>query len=281
MTRVLVTGSGGLVGSALTRTGQAIGLTRAELDITDEAAVARAIETYRPSAIINAAAQAGVDRADVEPEWTHRVNGEAPRVIAELARTHGVRLVHLSTDYVLDSPELDRMAETVEPDPRSTYARSKLDGETAVLSAGGTVVRLQWVYSPLGRGFFNRALSMMAAGEEVRLVTDQVGCPTPAELLAPALLAIARSEATGLFHLATQGEATAYDWIAAGARAAGVPFTALAASRLDFQGAHRPARSVLDSTKAAKTFGLRLPYWHEALQTVMSSGDRMLDGAVI
>jgi dTDP-4-dehydrorhamnose reductase len=275
----LVTGSGGLVGSALVRTGEVTGLTRDQLDITDEAAVARALSQHRPASLINAAAQAGVDRADLEPEWTHKVNGAAPGLLARLAADQGVRFVHLSTDYVLDAPELERMPETVEPRPCSTYARSKLEGEQAVLRAGGTVVRLQWVYSPLGRGFFNHALTTMKAGDSVRLVTDQVGCPTPAELLAPALLKIAGAEATGLFHLATQGAATAHEWIAAGAEAAGIPLRAQAALRADFEGAHRPSRSVLDSSKVAEIFGIRLPDWRDALQTVMASGDRLGDGA--
>ena len=265
----------------MVRSGEVVGLTRAELDITDEAAVAQVIERLRPTAIINAAAQAGVDRADAEPKWTHKVNGTAPAALAEQARDRGIRLIHLSTDYVLDAPDLERISETVEPCPCSTYARSKLQGEQGVLSAEGTVVRIQWVYSPEGNGFFNHALAKMAAGESVRLVTDQIGCPTPAELLAPALLTIARGEASGLFHLATQGEATAHEWIAAGAQAAGIPLLAQTASRRDFEGAHRPARSVLDSTKAEAAFGIRLPHWHDALQTVMASGDRMNDGAVI
>ena len=277
--RVLVTGAGGLVGSALVRSGEVTGLTRDQLDITDESAVARMIDTQRPDAIINAAAQAGVDMADREPEWTFKVNSAAPEMMAGLARKNEVRLIHLSTDYVLDAPSMERIPETIAPKPRSTYARSKLEGEEAVLSAGGTVVRLQWVYSLLGRGFFNRALAMMAAGDTVRLVTDQIGCPTPAELLSPALLTIAHADATGLFHLATQGEATAHDWISAGAQASGIPLMARSASRNDFDGAHRPERSVLDSTKAAETFGVRLPHWRDALQTVMASGDRMLDGA--
>ena len=163
--RILVTGAGGLVGSALVRSGEVTGLTRAQLDITDESAVARMIDTQRPDAIINAAAQAGVDTADSEPEWTFKVNSAAPEMMAGLARKNGVRLIHLSTDYVLDAPSMERIPETEEPRPRSTYARSKLEGEEAVLSAGGTVVRLQWVYSPLGRGFFNRALAKMAAGD--------------------------------------------------------------------------------------------------------------------
>ena len=137
------------------------------------------------------------------------------------------------------------------------------------------MVRLQWVYQPGTRGFFNHAMREMQAGRTIRLVTDQVGCPTPAALLAPVLVEIAKSGPTGLFHLATQGEATAWEWIEAGAAALGVPFRATKAKRQDFDGAHRPARSCLDSSAIAQHWGIELPDWEWALHTVMQSDDRM------
>jgi dTDP-4-dehydrorhamnose reductase len=276
--RVLVTGAGGLVGSALVGTGQVFGLDRTELDITDSAAVGRLLDSDKPTAIINAAAQASVDQADADPAWTGRVNGEAPGDLARMAAHRGVRFVHLSTDYVLDDPERDRLTEDLEPRPRSLYAESKLAGERAALEAGAVVIRLQWVYQPGSRGFFNRAMAAMSRGESVRLVTDQVGCPTPASLLAPALLQIAHSGPVGLFHLATQGEASAWEWMQAGALALGIPFIAEPSLRSDFSGAHRPARSVLDSTKTEQAWGIRLPNWRDALQTVVDEGDTIASG---
>ena len=276
---VLVTGAGGLVGSELVRTGRVIGLTRDALDVTDAEAFRRALLRHRPTAVINAAAQAGVDRAERDPSGTARVNSDAPHTMATIAAECGVRFVHLSTDYVLDSPHCNRLTEDEEPNPRSTYARSKLVGEQGVLSAGDTVVRLQWVYQPGERGFFNRAIAMMRNGESVRLVTDQVGCPTPAEMVASSLMTMAATGPNGLFHLATQGEATAHEWIAAGAAAMGVEFTGVPAQRADFAGAHRPARSVLDSSKVAATWGIKLPDWKDALQTVARGNDRLSTGA--
>ena len=274
----MVAGAGGLVGSALNQCANVIGLTRDQLDITDTVAFRSAVLKYKPMAIINAAAQAGVDRSDQEPDWTWSVNADAPPKMAQIAKENGVRFVHLSTDYVLDASDRDKLDETVDPNPRSTYASSKLAGEAGVLEAGGVVVRLQWVYQPGNRGFFNHALGMMGRGEAVRLVTDQVGCPTPAGLLAPALMKIVDHEAVGLFHLATRGEATAFEWLEAAANAAGVAFTGIPVLRRDFSGAHRPARSVLDSSKVEDVFGIRLPEWRTALQTVMNSSDRMTEG---
>jgi dTDP-4-dehydrorhamnose reductase len=272
---ILVTGSGGLVGSALMRTGSVMGFERAALDITDSRAVAGVIDELQPDAIINAAAQAGVDRADTEPEWTRAVNGTAVGTLAAMCAERGVRLVHLSTDYVLDYPQCERLEEDLEPNPQSTYARTKHEGELMALEHSAVVVRLQWVYHPGSGGFFNYALKQMAAGKVVRLVTDQVGCPTPASLLAPALIQMATDGPTGIFHLATQGEATAWEWIEAGARAFGVDFVAEPALRADFDGAHRPARSCLDSAKVEAAWGIRLPDWRSALQTAVHSGDRL------
>lgn len=275
---ILVTGAGGLVGSSLLGCSNTLGFKRQDLDIRDRDAVARVLDTARPTAIINAAAQAKVDLAEVELKRTWQVNAEAPAQLAELANARGIRCVHLSTDYVLDSPEEERLSEETLPNPKSAYAKSKLAGEQEVLKAGGTVIRLQWVYQPGSGGFFNRALDSMRQGQNIRLVTDQVGCPTPAALLAPALLAIATGSATGLFHLATQGEATAYAWLKAAAHAGDIPFTGIKAERSDFDGAYRPARSVLDSSKVEAVFGVRLPEWRTALQTVMKSDDKLSAG---
>lgn len=276
--KVLVTGSGGLVGSALARTGLVIERDRKALDITQADAIARMLDEVEPTAVINAAAQAGVDRADAEPEWTQAVNATAVGVLAKACAARGVRFVHLSTDYVLDDPSAARLGEACRPNPQSTYARTKHEGECLALDADAVVVRLQWVYHPGATGFFNFALRQMAAGKPVRLVTDQVGCPTPAALLAPALIQMAADGPTGLFHLATQGEATAWEWIEAGATEMGVPFVAEPAVRADFEGAHRPARSCLDSSKAEAAWGIRLPNWRTALQTVASRGDRLVSG---
>ena len=264
------------MGGAIAACTGAMGLPRTALDITDRDALRRALDEHRPLSIINAAAQAGVDRSDEAPELTWSVNAVAPVTFAQLARERGIRFVHLSTDYVLEQPDSVALDETVSPNPQSAYARSKRAGEVGVLAADGVVVRLQWVYQPGDRGFFNRALGMMRRGEAVPLVTDQIGCPTPAALLAPALMSMAAGGAEGLFHLATRGEATAFEWLEAAAHAAGIPFTGIPAQRSDFSGAHRPARSVLDSSKAEATFGVCLPNWRDALQTVMARSDRLV-----
>jgi dTDP-4-dehydrorhamnose reductase len=267
---ILVTGAGGLVGAALVRTGQVTGLQHADLDITDEVAVVAALDRLGPSALINAAAQAGVDRATAEPDRTMAVNGTGPGILARACQERGIRLVHLSSDYVLDAPEAPLLTEDLAPNPRSIYAESKLVGERSALDAEAVVVRLQWVYQPRQPGFFTRAIEAMAAGNRVSLVTDQVGCPTPAEVLAPALLRAARLRPTGLYHLACRGQATAEEWIRRGARHAGVEVCAQLLTRAELGGAHRPARSCLDPSRFEAAFEVRMPHWEAAMDTAMA-----------
>ncbi len=280
--KILVTGAGGLIGSAVVEAGGAsvVGLTRAELDITDPDALVAALEAHRPDAVINAAAQANVNRAEVDPALSFTVNAVAVAVLAARCAERGIRLVHISTDYVFDAPDRE-LTEGLAPHPRSSYARGKLAGEHAARKMGATVVRVQWVYSPGARGFFNLALARLAAGEPLSVVTDQIGRPTPAALVARGLLLAARGGPVGLYHLACTGEASAWDWIAAGARLRGLPMTATPTTRARLGGAYRPERSCLCSDRFAETFGLRLPDWTEALEAAMAEPQPLLSGPIV
>ncbi|MEC8422901.1 MAG: SDR family oxidoreductase, partial [Myxococcota bacterium] len=221
---VLVLGAAGTVGSALAARSGCVGLVRSALDIRDDEAVEEVLDRISPHSVINCAAMAAVDRCDREPEGAWQVNAEAPGRVAAACSVRGIRFLHLSTDYALTGPERPgvRLDEDHPADPRSTYARSKRAGEIACLAHGATVVRVQWVYGVEGTSFFARALRTLAAGGRVRLVTDQVGVPTEVSWLAERLMDAARSGPTGLFHLAPDGEASAFTWITTAARALGI-----------------------------------------------------------
>lgn len=267
---VIVLGAGGLVGSALARSGEVMALPRAALDITDGDAVARALDDHEPASVINAAAAARVDEAERDPVRAWSVNAEATARLATLCAERGVRLVHISTDYVIDEAGPGRSDESRPTHPRSEYARSKLAGEVAALAGGAVVVRVQWVYDPIHPGFFSRTLRALAEGGTVRLVTDQVGSPTPADLLAEGLLIAARPGPVGLYQLATTGEATPMRWIGTAAALLGLPFRAEPTTRAELGGAWRPARSLLDSGRFARTFGYALPAWDIALGWILA-----------
>ena len=268
MSKIWVTGARGLVGSELVKSG-CQGAARQDLDITSEEQIAHFIEQNKPQAIINAAAQANVNLADVEKELSYEVNGYAVGRLGAICREKGVRFVHISSDYVLDQPDAQVLTEDMPTNPRSEYAKSKLLGEELALEQDAVVVRVQWVYRPGYLNFFTKALKWMNEGKEISLVYDQVGAPTAVHALAEGLIKAAQSGPTGLFQLACQGETSAEGWIRTGAELAGVAVKAKSVSRNSFSGPYRPARSVLSSDRFFDAWGLELPAWDEALAQSM------------
>jgi dTDP-4-dehydrorhamnose reductase len=222
--RLLVTGAAGMlardVERAATRAGhEIVELTRAELDITDAAAVQLAVEAALSAAgaldcVINCAAWTDVDGAESHREQAFAVNADGPRNLARAAARHDLPLVHVCSDYVFDgvAPLDDRGARRpyVESDrtgPRSVYGQSKLAGEQAVLDASphNTVVRTSWLFGVDGSNFVATMLRLAGERDAVAVVTDQVGCPTWTGHLAPALFGLAAREVRGLVHLAGGG----------------------------------------------------------------------------
>jgi dTDP-4-dehydrorhamnose reductase len=236
--RLLVTGAQGMLGCDVVRAGQRAGhelaaLGRAELDVVDNEAVVRAFERIRPDAALNCAAWTDVDGAERNREQAYAVNAEGPGNLARAAAAAGVPLLHVSTDYVFqgDAP-LDGAGSPrpyVESDPtgpRSVYGETKLAGEVEVLtaSAGHTVVRSSWLFGLHGRNFAATMLALASRPDPgdpsaaapgtpdtpdmpvVRVVTDQIGCPTWTGHLAPALLGLIEREVSGLVHLAGTGQ---------------------------------------------------------------------------
>lgn len=283
----MVTGAGGQLGSALTRLltgrGAAISAHDSGLDVTDAEAVEAALAPPGgpvPDVLVNAAAYTHVDRCEREPERAARVNADAPRGLARLCRSRGVRLVHVSTDYVFDGDSAHPYLEQDEPAPRSVYGRTKLAGERAVLEAdpGFLVTRTSWVFGR-GRNFVANVLGQAAActsGETrpLRVVADQRGRPTYAADLAEGLVALVEWGCRGLYHLANQGEATWWDVARAALDLRGyseLPIERIRTADLDLP-APRPRNSVLDCRKAAAA-GVVLRDWREALASYLDSDD--------
>jgi dTDP-4-dehydrorhamnose reductase len=280
-----VTGSYGQLGSALMErlasTGaSASGCDLDELDIAEPSAVAaRLADLPRPLVWLNAAAFTHVDRCEREPETARRGNAVAPAVVAAACRDAGVRLVHVSTDYVFPGDAGRPYREDDPPGPRSEYGRTKLEGERAVLSASpdALVVRTSWVFGK-GRNFIAAVLEQAAqrrAGTQegpLRVVDDQSGRPTYAVDLAEALLALAERGARGIVHFANDGIATWWDLARFALDEAGYPDIAIdriATSDLQTD-AVRPAWSVLDIGRAA-SFGVTPRSWREAVTAYLES----------
>ena len=215
MARWLVIGAAGMLGrdliSVLRAQGEGvIGLTRADLDITDESAVREAVAEHRSATIVNCAAWTAVDDAEIQEAQALAVNGHGTANLAAACRATGAVLMQVSTDYVFDGDATKPWAENDLPGPRSAYGRSKLAGEQAVLSQlpdTGYVVRTAWLYGNHGPNFVRTMIRLEASQPTVDVVTDQHGQPTWTRDVAGQLAALAHAGARpGIYHATSSGE---------------------------------------------------------------------------
>lgn len=284
-TPVLVAGKSGQVARclsdmALRRNMAIMAIGRPELDIEDEYGVDRVMAAVRPSAIINAAAYTAVDRAESEAERAFRINGRGAALLANAAARQGIPFVHISTDYVFDGCKHSPYREDEHPDPLNVYGASKLAGEAAVLKTypDAIVLRTSWIYSPYGDNFLRTMLRLSESQHSARIVNDQHGTPTSAMDLAAGILTIVdqlcsstEKHRSGIYHLAGGGETTRHGFAAAtfaslARRGRRVPELRAIPSAEYPTPARRPDYSALDSTKAERVFGVRLPAWQVSLE---------------
>ncbi|MDQ6914793.1 MAG: dTDP-4-dehydrorhamnose reductase [Actinomycetota bacterium] len=274
--RLLVTGAAGMLGRDVVDVArgaghEVAGLSRAELDVVDAAAVERAVADLRPDAVVNCAAFTDVDGAEEHYDEALEVNGVGAGNVAAAADSAGAVMVHVSTDYVFDGTKSAPYAESDAPNPRSGYGRSKLEGELAVAAANPrhAIVRSSWLFGVGGPNFVATMLERGAERGEVSVVTDQVGCPTFTGHLAGALVALAERGATGLLHVAGAGHCSWHDFAVEIFREAGVdcqvhPTDTAATGRP----APRPGYSVLVSERPDAP---RLPSWRDGLAEYLAA----------
>ena len=274
--RALLLGAGGLLGQALADAVpggvELVAADHAALDITDRRAVERTVEDLGPALILNAAAYTAVDLAESRPDRAYAVNAAAVATLGEIARNAGLRVVHVSTDYVFDGRGGAPYPEHAPPAPLGVYGETKLAGERALLGSGASalVVRSQWLYGSTA-GFPVRMLARAQAGLATRVVADQRGRPTAAQDLAPALWRLALTGATGVLHLAGSGDATWFDVASVVFQHAGRASLVAPCSTAEFPTpAARPADSRLDCTRAESLLGGALPPWRESLSAILS-----------
>ena len=187
---ILLLGKDGQVGWQLQRSlaphGPVITCGHADCDLTDLDRLRLLVRQIGPSVIVNAAAYTAVDRAEAEPELAMRINGEAPGVLAQEAARLGALLIHYSTDYVFDGKKPAPYVESDPAGPLSVYGRSKLAGEEAIRAAGckSVIFRTSWVFGARGGNFVKSILRLAREKRTLNVVSDQVGSPTPAALIA-------------------------------------------------------------------------------------------------
>ncbi len=221
--KILITGANGQLGWELQRTGpdgwEILALNRAELDITDSAAVASAFQKHQPDLVINTAAYTAVDKAESEKDKAYNVNATGAANIARAAEDFQARLIHISTDFVFDGTKSRPYLPGDKPNPINVYGSSKLQGEQAVLNETkdkALILRTGWVYSSHGSNFVKTMLKLLAERDEIRVVADQVGTPTWAGDLAKAIYQFATiPDAHGIYHWTDAGDASWYDFAVA------------------------------------------------------------------
>jgi dTDP-4-dehydrorhamnose reductase len=287
--KILLFGKNGQVGWELQRSlaplGELIALDRAGADglcgdLNDLAGLARTVQAVQPRVIVNAAAYTAVDRAETEAEAAHRINAEAPEVLARAAAQHDALLVHYSTDYVFDGSGTRPWREDDATAPLSVYGRTKRDGELAIQATGcrHLIFRTSWVHAARGGNFARTMLRLAAERDELKVISDQIGAPTGADLLADvtahAVHQVATGavsdEALGIHHLVAAGATSWFDYarfVLAHAQAqgrvlkVGPPQVQAIPSSAYPTPARRPQNSRLDCTRLQTSFGLTLPPW--------------------
>ena len=291
--RALVLGAAGQLGKACMDCAPeglaAEGFSRATCDVTDDAALRRVMDDIDPHVVINAAAYTAVDAAEDDPQSADAVNADAPAMLGALCAQRGLRLVHISTDFIFDGRAPRPYAPDANPSPLGIYGASKWRGEQAVLASGAShaVVRTSWVYGPGGRNFVLTMLRLMREQGAVRVVNDQIGAPTSARGLAEVcwLLAL-RGDASGVFHWSDAGAISWYDF------ACGIHDEALALGLLPAPAkiepipteafptkAQRPAYSVLDCSDTCSALNVTQQPWRDALRDMLRS-QQELEGTV-
>ncbi len=286
--RILLIGKIGQVGWELRRTlapmAQVACVDFPEIDLTSGDSIRQWVRETRPNIVINAAAYTAVDKAESEPDKAMKINGVAPGILAEEAKKLGALLVHYSTDYVFDGAKTEPYVETDAPNPLGAYGRSKLAGDEAVRAIGGAhlIFRLCWVYGARGQNFMLTMMRLAREREKLRVVGDQVGCPTWSRMIAETTaLALKQAVAagdlgafTGTYHLASSGVTSWHGFAdaivklmpAEGRKCVRVEAISTAEYPTPTK---RPAYSVLACDKLERAFGLRLPHWEESLRQVL------------
>ena len=291
--KILLLGKNGQVGWELQRSlaplGEVVALDRQGAtglcgDLADPDGIAATVRTVAPDVIVNAAAYTAVDKAESEAELAQTINAVAPGVLAREAERLGAWLVHYSTDYVFDGQGLAPWREDDACAPLNTYGESKRAGELAVEACSRLLLlRTSWVYAARGANFLRTMLRLAAERDALRVVRDQHGAPTGAELIADVTAhalrqAIAEPSLAGSYHLAAGGETHWQGYarhVVAGALARGATLRAvperIAAIRSDEYPtpARRAANSRLDCRKLQMAFGLTLPDWRVGVDRVL------------
>lgn len=276
--KILVTGAMGQLGHEMHNVleSRVPGITTytdvQELDLTDINALSTFVERGDFTHIVNCAAYTAVDKAETEQTLCYKINYEAVQNLATVASKVGVKVLHISTDYVFDGTAHTPYRESDKVNPASHYGTSKRKGEMVLLSLcpDAIIVRTAWLYSPYGNNFVKTMMRLGKEKSELRVVCDQIGTPTYAHDLAEAITSIltARQWIPGIYHYTDEGACSWYDFTKAIHRIAKIDTCKVTPiPTADYPtAATRPAYSILDKSLIKRTYNIEIPHWEESLQ---------------
>lgn len=279
--KILLFGADGQLGKELQRSlsvhGTVVCLNREQADLSDQRRISEVISDHAPGLVVNAAAYTAVDAAESQLDVATVVNRNAVATMAEQAKRIGAFMIHYSTDYVFSGEASHPYTPEDEPDPRSVYGLTKLQGEQALLRTGchAVILRTSWVYSVNGKNFAKTMLRLAQERSELQVVSDQVGAPTSAELIADVTSLLIhrifdRTVPSGIYHLTASGETSWHGFarfLIAQASYLGVPLAVdeskiRAISTQEFPTeATRPPSSKMSNEKLESLLNIKMPDW--------------------
>lgn len=286
MKKILVTGSNGQLGSELQliapqmKDADFVFTDVDTLDICNKEDIERFVSGKSFDFIVNCAAYTAVDKAEEDEEKCFAINCEAVRNIGEVAASKGIKVIHVSTDYVFDGSAHIPYTEGVKINPQTVYGKSKANGEADLkrVCLDAVIIRTSWLYSVFGNNFVKTMLKLGREREELKVVFDQIGTPTNAADLAAAILHIIEKTnenesafKTGVYHYSNEGVCSWYDFTIAIHKLAGIQCNVLPIESKEYPAkTPRPFYSVLNKGKIKKTFGLSIPHWEQSLSTCVN-----------
>lgn len=282
MDKILVTGSNGQLGSELRVLSEAydayfVFTDIQDLDITDKVAVQDFLVRQEITVIFNCAAYTAVDKAEEDFVTADKVNHVAVRYLAESAKLLGIKMIHVSTDYVFDGQSFLPYQEGDKTDPKSVYGMTKRAAEDAMVGLqipNSVILRTSWVYSTFGNNFVKTMRRLGAEKDQINVISDQIGSPTYARDLAQCMLEILPKISnleTEIYHFSNEGVSSWYDFAVAIMEISGLTCTVNPIPSSQYPTpAQRPFYSVLNKSKIKSHFGVEIPHWRNSLKDCIS-----------